>query len=72
MKTSNLFSVDWQDITKGFVIAVVGAVLTAIQNVVSAGSFDLKWSQIGSVAATAGISYLLKNFFTSSQTIIRS
>lgn len=71
MKTSNLFSLDWQDIAKGFAIAVVGAVLTAVQNVVSAGSFDLKWQQIVSVAVTAGVSYLLKNFFTSSQTIIK-
>ncbi len=71
MKTSNLFSLNWQDIAKGLIISITGAALTAIQNIVSAGSFNLKWQQIGAVAATAGISYLLKNFFTSSQIITK-
>ena len=72
MKTSNLFSLNWLDLAKGFVITVIGGALTAIQNVVSAGSFNLKWQQIGGVALTAGIAYLLKNFFTPAQTITKS
>lgn len=71
MKTSPLFTLNWQDIAKGLIISVTGAALTAIQNIINSGSLDLKWQQIGMVAATAGISYLLKNFFTTSQIITR-
>ena len=71
MKTSNLFNLNLLDLAKGFVIAVIGGALTAIQNVIGAGSFNLKWQQIGAVALTAGIAYLLKNFFTPAQIIVK-
>ena len=64
MKTSSLFSLNWNDLFKGLLVAVGGAVLAAIQTSLSAGSLTFDWKTIGGVAGAAGISYLVKNFFT--------
>ena len=64
MKTSSLFSLNMADLGKGLLVAVGGAVITAIEIVIQAGSFSFDWKAIGSVALAAGLSYLGKNFFT--------
>jgi hypothetical protein len=69
MKTSSLFSLDFKDLGKGLLVAIGGAVITAIENSISAGSLTFNWKAIGSVALAAGLSYLGKNFFTPAQTI---
>jgi hypothetical protein len=65
MKTSSLYSLDLRDLTKGIIIAAASAVITTIQTTLQAGSFDLNWKLIGTVAISAGLAYLGKNFFTS-------
>jgi hypothetical protein len=64
MKTSSLFSLNLSDLGKGFAVAAGGAVITAVENAVQAGSFSFDWKTIGGVALAAGLSYLGKNFFT--------
>jgi hypothetical protein len=69
MKTSSLFSLDLKDLGKGLLVAVGGAMITAIQTSLQAGTLTFNWKSIGSVALSAGLSYLSKNFFTPAKTI---
>jgi hypothetical protein len=68
--TSKKFDLNWFDLVKGLIVAVVMAVLTILQNSLVAGSFDLNWKNIALVAAGTAISYLLKNFFTPPQIVV--
>ena len=61
---SNIFKLNKEDLIKGLVVTVVSAVLTAFLALLQKG---FSWSmadltQVGVVALTAGLSYLLKNF----------
>jgi hypothetical protein len=69
MQTSPLFSLDIKDLGKGLIVAIGGAVITAIENTIQAGSLTFNWKAIGSIALAAGLSYLGKNFFTSAKTV---
>lgn len=69
--TSKQFSLNWQDLGKGALVSAVAAGLTALYQILSTGVTptvqDLK--SVGLVATTAGVAYLVKNFFTPSQVI---
>ena len=69
MKTSSLFSLNFQDLGKGLLVAVGGAVIAAVETSVSAGSLTFSLKTMGSEALAAGLSYLGKNFFTPAQTV---
>ena len=69
MKTSSLFSLNLSDLGKGMLVAVGGAVITAVENVAQSGSFSFDWKAIAGVALAAGLSYLGKNFFTPAKTV---
>jgi len=64
MKTSNLYSIDLKDLTKGLIVAVGSAIVTTIQTSLQSGSLSFNWKLIGTVALGAGIAYISKNFFT--------
>ncbi len=70
-KTSEKFNLDWADLGKGLIVAVLSAVITALYQIVSTGAFptlqDLK--AVGLIGLTAGLGYLVKNYFSPSQTI---
>lgn len=69
MKTSNLFSLNWQDILKALVVAAITPVIPIIENSFAAGTFTLNWHNIAVAAAGGAFAYLTKNFFTPAQTI---
>ena len=69
MQTSSLFSLNLQDLGKGLIVAVGGAVIAAVESSIQAGAISLNWQSIGSVALAAGLSYLGKNFFTSAKIV---
>ena len=69
MKTSGLFSLNLNDLGKGLLVAVGGAVIAAIETSLKAGSLNINWPSIGSVALAAGLAYLGKNFFTPAKTL---
>lgn len=64
--TSTLFHLNWADIAKGLVTAVIGAVLTAGYQALSVGG-PIDFKAMGTVALLAGLSYIIKNFFSDSQ-----
>lgn len=67
--TSSIFSINWQDAIKGFIVAAISAPLTLIYTSLDAGTFTLDWKKIGLIAATAGLSYIVKNFLTPSTVV---
>ena len=71
MKTSNLFTLDFKDLTKGLLVAAGGAAIAAVQTSIQTGTLNFNWKAIGLTALAAGLSYLAKNFFTPAQ-IVRS
>lgn len=67
MHSSPLFSLNLKDLLKGLIIAMLSAVIATLQTTFQAGSFAVNWHSVGAVATAAGLSYLLKNFFTPSE-----
>ena len=68
--TSKQYTVNWRDILKGLLIAIVTPALATIEQSLEAGTLTFNWKLIGISSLSAGIAYLSKNFFTKSQTTI--
>lgn len=68
--TSKQFSVNIIDILKGLLMAVLTPVFLLMLTKLESGSFDFDWKTIGTVAAAAFISYVLKNFMSASRIVI--
>ena len=62
---SELFKLATADWVKGLITAVIGAVLVTVQQAISNGGVaSIDWQFVSGVAITAGVSYLVKNFFS--------
>lgn len=68
--TSKFLSLQWRDILKGLLIAVLSPVFTVITQSISQGVLTFDWRAIGLTALSAGMAYIAKNFFEPTQTII--
>jgi len=66
MKFSDYLKLNVLDVLKGFVVSIITAVLVLINSTISAGSFSFDWTTIWQTSLTAGVAYLVKNFFTNS------
>jgi len=66
MLQSKFLSVGVKDFLHGFFIAVVGGVLTVIQQSCEQGSLKFDFKAIGSVAAISAIGYISKKFVSNS------
>jgi len=64
MEQSKLFSLNYADILKGLLMAVITPVLVIIQQSIANGEMTFNWKAIGMAAIAGGVGYLLKNFFT--------
>lgn len=78
--TSQKWALNLFDLGKGFLVAFISAAVTGLYELIytsiEAGTFAFPPStealkKIGYVAALSGLAYLVKNFATPSQTIIR-
>ena len=68
--TSQLFSLNWSDVGKGFIVAVFSAIITALAALINVPGFSfgsVNWQSLLGVGLIAGISYLTKNFLSDSQ-----
>ena len=67
MKASFL-SINWADVGKGFLIAVGTVVLTGLAATIQAGQFPTlaQLGTLGLAGLGAGVTYLIKQFFTNS------
>lgn len=66
MKTSNLYSIDYRDILKGLLIAILTPALFLVQQTIEIGKLSFNWHEIGMAAVGGGVAYIIKNFFTAS------
>ena len=64
MKTSNFLSLNWYDLGKGLLMAILTPVFTTIYTSFESGIFTLNWHLIGVSAIGGALAYLGKNFFT--------
>ena len=67
---SSFLSLNWMDLLKGLLVAVIGAILTAVYQALQAGTMTFTWAFFQPILLTglaAGIAYLIKNFLTNSQ-----
>lgn len=67
--TSKQFSLNFKDIAKAALVAVLTPVIPIIENSLAAGTFVFDWHNIAVAAAGGFVAYLVKNFFTPSQTV---
>ena len=68
MKKSKLFSIEWKDFLRGFIIAVVTVILTGAMVSLNAGALPTgaEFKGLALAGLGAGIAYLLKNLLTNS------
>jgi hypothetical protein len=64
---SKFLNLNLRDITKGVIIAVIGAVIGIVTATIEAGHLNFDWPLIGKTALLAAITYLAKNLFTNSR-----
>ena len=66
---SNFFSLNWLDLAKGLLVAVIGAILSAVYEAIVGGTLSWTWAFFQPIVLTgvaAGIAYLIKNFLSNS------
>jgi len=69
-QTNSQFSINFRDLSRGLLVAAITAGLTALLSALQEGGIEkLDWKTIGVVSLTAGVSYLVKNFFTPSEVV---
>lgn len=68
--TSKKYTWNWMDAGKALVVAALSPIVPIVQASLAAGNFQLPWKTMGLTALSAGVAYLVKNFFTQSQTVI--
>lgn len=64
-----MFKLNLSDISKGLFIAVVTPIAAALLHAMSIPGFDFiayDWKSLVMLGVTAGVSYLIKNFFSNS------
>ena len=66
MKKAGLFSIGTKDAIKGFILAVITAVVTVLYTSIQSGGLTFDWKIIGATALTAALGYIIKNFLTNS------
>lgn len=71
MKTSPLFTLNWNDLLKGLFVAVGSSIVSVVMADINAGKFAINWTAVWHGAIVGAVSYLGKNFFTPQQTIAK-
>jgi hypothetical protein len=66
---SDFFKLNSYDVVKGFVVAVLTSILSAVVGTLTNGEFPTleQFKGIAIVGLSAGVAYLLKNWLTNSQ-----
>jgi hypothetical protein len=67
---STFGKLNWMDIGKGFLLAILAALITGVYQALQAGTISFTWAFFQPIVLSsvgAGLAYLIKNFFTNSQ-----
>lgn len=68
---NKIFSLNFSDILKGLLIAILTPVFVLIQNSINAGHIELKPKELLIAALSGFVAYILKNFLTPTQVILK-
>lgn len=68
--TSSQFSLGKSDFFKGFIMAILGAVMGFIQGAIEAGNFEFDWKRIWQLALASAVAYLIKNYFDKPKVVV--
>lgn len=60
---SKQFTLEWRDVLKGLIMAILTPVMVIIQQSLEAGKWEFHWQQLGMAAVGGGVAYIAKNFF---------
>ena len=71
IQTSKLFSVNFRDILKGALVATLTPVIVLIQQSLEAGTLVFNWNALAMAAIGGFLAYLIKNFFTPTQVVVK-
>lgn len=66
---SNFLNLNLPDYVKGFILAIITALITGVYNALNNGGIEFTWiffKPIVFTAVGAGLAYLIKNVFTNS------
>lgn len=69
--TSKQYTINWRDAGKGVLVSAITGALTAAEQALTTTPVVISWKTIGIAGLAALGAYLLKNFFTPSQTVIK-
>lgn len=68
--TSKQFTLNWSDIVRGLVVAVITPIITILTSSLNAGSLTFDWKAIGFTALAAAGAYLTKNLLTPAKIVV--
>lgn len=68
--TSKQFWLNARDYGKALAVAAITPIVPIVAQSISAKTWVFDWTTIWHTAVAAGFAYLVKNFFTPSQTVI--
>lgn len=69
--TSKQYTLNLRDLVRGALVAIITPVFTIMLTSLNAGELVFNWKAIGATALAALLSYLLKNFLTSTEITIK-
>ena len=70
VKVVEKYSIDWKDVGQGLILAIGTPVAVMLQQSIEAGNWTFNWKVIGMAAVGGGLTYLIKNFFKRTATIV--
>jgi hypothetical protein len=62
-------SLQWRDIARGLIMAILTPAVLIVQQSVEAGILTFNWHSIAMASVAGGIAYLVKNFFEPTKVI---
>lgn len=71
-QTNKQYTLNYRDLLRGVLIAVLTAVLTSVYEAIQQGGLkSIEWNETLGIAVTAGLAYLIKNFFTPTEIVVK-
>ena len=64
MKTSSLFTLNWNDALKGLIMAALAGTFSVVTAMINAGNFNFNLTALWHGALVGAVPYIVKNFCT--------
>ena len=70
VKVDKQFSLKVKDFLKGIYVSVIAPLVLIIAGQFQIGNFDLNWKELGLLAISTFVAYLLKNYLTPTKVVV--